>query len=475
MLMHKVFGAALALSRCRLLSMLIALLVLFGASAVPTSAVAQVAFTEVGPALLPDGTSYGMRVPQNWNGVVLNDLDYVGARNGARSQYFMSKGYAIAGIQRHPNRRYQLDPAGEVANLLTVLDIFEAQYGKPKRVISFGTSAGGQLGMAFAEAHPDRINGVVVGAATTPVWTSGVRFDTYFIAKQLLAPNDPLLGFLGLPDNSAPYVARWQQVFTQAAQTPAGRARLALAFTMAQWNTWGVGLPRPDPTDLTAFQNHIVALAARLHQPHVNTQFLFETQVGVWMGNDGADYARYWQNGDPAYKHAVRELYQAAGLDLDAEIEIVNSAPRAVTNKQAAAFWMAHPARTQRGNPLVPVFRMHTLGDPQVVISQMQVYNDQVKRNGKQPLYRDAYVEREGHVNFTVSEYAAAVEVMMQRLDSADAARKGGSKGNLDTGQWPDTSPEALNALAQMLRPGTESRFIQHHLRHFNGEWRLDY
>lgn len=295
-----------------------------------------------------------------------------------------------------------------------------------------------------------------------------MRYDTYFVLKALLDPNNPMLQFLGLPDDNSPYIEEWRRVFTEAAQTPQGRARLALAFTMTQWNMWGVGLPRPDPQDLDQFQNHIRELAIRLHQPHVNTQFLFETQVGVWIGNDGADYAKYWQNGDPLFKKAVRELYEAAGPDLDAEIQLVNAAPRTPTNRTAAAFWLSHNARTQRGTPQTPVFRFHTIGDPQVVVSQVQVYTDEVNRNGKTRLYRTAFVERQGHCSFTVAEAATAMEVMMRRLDTNKA------RFLHHTGYWPSTTPEDLNLLAASLNTGTQSAFIHYHLRKFNGEWRLD-
>jgi hypothetical protein len=235
-------------------------------------------------------------------------------------------------------------------------------------------------------------------------------------------------------------------------------------MVITQWNTWGVGLPRPDPRDVKAFEASIVEVARRVHQPHINTQFLFETQVGVWMGNDGADYQKYWDNADPGAKAAVAALYQAAGLDVNAEIAVVNTSPRVPVNKAAATFWYSHNARTQRGTPKIPVYRMHTIGDPQVVASQIQVYNDQIRRNRLTPLYRSGYVDREGHITFTVAEYAAAMEVMMRRLD---------------TGQWPDTSALSMNALAGALNAGTgaqaQARFIEFYYRRFNGEWRLDY
>jgi len=421
------------------------------------------AVTEIGPAPLgdPNATTYGIKVPDNWTGLLLIDLDYITGRNGARSLYWLNKGYALAGINRPPLRRTQYNPALEIENLLKVMDIFEARFGKPTRVIHWGTSAGGQLALAMAELHPNRIQGAVAGCATTPIWTSGVRFDTYQVLKSLLATSDdPLLGFLGLPNDSSVQTARWQELFTSAAGTPEGRARLALGFAIAQWNVWGQGLPRPDPKNLGDFEKHIREVALRLHQPHVNTQFIFETQVGVWMGNDGADYRKYWDNADPALKNAVRALYANAGLDLEAEVAKVNSLPRTATNRTNADFWLSHAARTQRGTPEVPVFRFHTLGDPQVVVSQVQVYNDQIRRNGRTPLYRTGYTASEGHCSFTVAESAAALEVMIRRLD---------------TGRWENTNAANLNKIAASLGTGTASNFVEHVLRKFSGEWRLDY
>jgi hypothetical protein len=271
-------------------------------------------------------------------------------------------------------------------------------------------------------------------------------------------------------------VEAWRQAFTAAAQTPQGRARLALAFTMTQWNTWGVGLPRPDPADLDAFENHLREIAVRLHQPHVNTQFIFETQVGVWIGNDGADYEEYWQNGDPQLRKAVRQLYERAGLDLHSDIRRVELSPRSPTNWEGTAFWLGHSARTQMGKPEMPVFRYHTIGDAQAPVSQVQAYTDWIRKNGKRDLYRTAFVEREGHCSFTVAEHAAAMEIMMRRLDSdAEARRHNGSRhGDNDRhrGEWDDTRPAALNALAASLGTGTASSFIEYRLREFNGVWR---
>src|SRR6266436_10322236 len=74
------------------------------AAVVSTAAVAQVTdctlltFSEQ-LGTLPDGTSYGLRKPSNWNGVLINDLDYLPSRDTPRNCYWLGQGYALSGTQ----------------------------------------------------------------------------------------------------------------------------------------------------------------------------------------------------------------------------------------------------------------------------------------------------------------------------------------------------------------------------------------
>ena len=66
------------------------------AALVSTVAVAQVTdctlltFTEQ-LGTLPDGTPYGLRKPIDWNGVLINDLDYLPNRDSQRNCYWLGK------------------------------------------------------------------------------------------------------------------------------------------------------------------------------------------------------------------------------------------------------------------------------------------------------------------------------------------------------------------------------------------------
>jgi len=422
----------------------------------PTSAHAQVSYQEVSGAL-PDGTLYLIRVPDNWNRVVISDLDYRSRANGPFYQALLEKGYGLSGTARRADRRDTWDAADDVARVQMVLSIFKSHFGEPDRVIAYGRSAGGGAAMNTAELHPDTTDGAVAICATTPYLTANQIFDFFSTLKALLGPDDDTLKIHDIPADASAIVARWRDVLEAARQTPEGRARIALAFTIAQYPAFGSpggeSLDQKNTKELeAAFSSTVMSLLSRLA-----TIYEFERVPGV-LANDGADYAEYFRNGDPMYKKAVRELYRNAGLDLERDIEQVNAAPRLPVDMAAAKEWLENPGRTPEGNPPVPLLRMHTTGDLTIPQEQVQVYTDQVKKNGKMPLYRTVTVDRGGHCTFTTGEELAAVEVMMSRLD---------------TGRWGDTSPSKMNELAASLDNTATPNFIHRQLRKFNGEWRL--
>lgn len=210
----------------------------------PDWATAQARYAEDG-GTLPDGTVYLMRVPPNWNRTLIRDLDYASGANHPRNEYLLRKGFALAGTRRHRLRTFQYDPAREIANLNSVLDRFEARFGKPARVIQYGCSGGGHVALAVAEDFSGRVDGAIATAAHTPVWPMNTYLDGWFTLKALLAPD---LVIVDLPMDqtygssghgvSGPISTAWRQAIDAAQQTPEGRARIALAFTIGQWPAW---------------------------------------------------------------------------------------------------------------------------------------------------------------------------------------------------------------------------------------------
>ena len=125
----------------------------------------------------------------------------------------------------------------------------------------------------------------------------------------------------------------------------------------------------------------------------------------------------------------------------------MNAAPRISADPEAVEYWSV-PGRTTKGDPKIPLLRMHEIGDPVVAVSPVQGYNDLVTANDKDELYGSAFAEAPTHCGFSIAETAVAVtlEIMMRRLDS---------------GRWEDTEPARLNELAMSMNvEGTVSRFI---------------
>lgn len=395
---------------------------------------------------LPDGTQYLMKVPANWNGTLIRDLDYASGANAPRWGALFANGYALAGTGRHRLRLYQYDPQREIANLNLVLDMFDTRFGRPKRVIQYGCSGGGAIGLFVAEDFSSRIDGVIASAAHIPVWQMNTFLDGWFVLKALVAPDLPIVN---LPIESAggqdhgtegSLPESWRRAIDAAQQTPEGRARIALAFAIGQWPAWAghrlTPQPRLDNVDeLQHSMYHTLFLNAENPggESRIRKEMAASGQQLSW--NTGIDYREFFENGNESFKRAVRQLYQTAGLNLDADLAKVNAFPRVAASPYALEWWN-QPGRTAKGMPKIPLLRMHEVGDQQVPLSLVEGYRDLVHANGKDDLYRLVVVNSPAHCSYSAAESMAAVETMMRRLD---------------TGTWESTAPDQMNARAKAL------------------------
>jgi len=433
---------------------------------------------------LPDGTEYVFRVPENWNGVLIRDLDFAsGLVNPERVDRFRdmaTRGYAIAGTARHRLRQWQYDPAREVANHDRLLDLFEATYEPPKRVLQYGCSGGGHLALAISEDFPERVDGVVALAAHVPVWLMNTFLDGWFVLKVLLTEYyvGAGLGRAGdlviaeLPNDGSAHLTghgmegkipkAWRKTFACAQVDGLGRARIALAFALAQWGAWVADdTPQPALDDAEALQEAMYHSALRLAQsPGGEARIMFENaaQGQQLSWNTEVNYSAFLEAANPALREAVEALYDKAGGDLADDLERLAKTPRVWASPHALNYWAA-PGRNTIGRPKIPVMRLHMVGDYQIPYTLMLGYVDEVQKNGCEELVRTALVRSTGHCNFTTAESAVAIETMLARLE---------------TGNWPDTSPEALNARAKALDAGDSARFMEmdgYKVPRFNRTW----
>lgn len=394
---------------------------------------------------LPDGTPFLIRVPDDWNGTVLIDHDH--AAGGDRQPHWdwlYAQGYAGAGTTRNV---VGFDMRRAMTNQNLTLDIFEESFGEPDRVIAAGRSGGGQAAALMAQHHPDRIDGAVpmCGSLSGFIGVLNVnQLDTTFALKALLEAEDRL-PVVDLPTDAQASVALWLDTLSAAQATPEGRARIALGAVIGQLPAWSASAqPEPDPADVDAVQEglYLAVTDGGVIRRAMGRHEIEAISGGNPTWNIGVDYREIFELADPAMRSAVEELYARAGLDLDADLDAINDAPRVVPDLDAVEHF--HDGHSYDGLLEVPVFVMSNIGDPSTTITMVEAYERKVAAEGRQHLLRTSYVRSAGHCNFTGAEMATAIDVLTERLD---------------TGEWPDTSPEALTARAASLGID-DSRFI---------------
>lgn len=400
---------------------------------------------------LADGTPYRIDVPEKWNGVVLIGLDYAGrdpnaeGDAGATSRALLARGYAMAGTTRTITG-WAIHRAA--ANAIQTLDIFEAKHGKPKHAVAFGASQGGHAAAVGVQAYPARWHGAVVQcgstAGTVALWQG--KFDGLFVARTLLAPGSGLPVIQIPKDFKTSVLPAWRAMFQAAQQTPQGRARIALAAVIAQLPEWPDStIPPPNAGDLAARQHGLYASITgpgRVLDQAMSSRLQIETLSGGNItSNVGVDYAQLLREADR--DSLVSSLYQAAGLDLKADLETLVRAPRVAADPKALAYVASG---IFDGNLAVPVLTQSGIGDPISPVSAQQSYEETVKARGRESMLRQVYTASAGHCGFTPSESVAVVETLVRRLD---------------TGSWGGTNADAMNRVAAETGLG-KSRFIDY-------------
>jgi len=391
--------------------------------------------------------AYEIDVPVAWNGTLfLYSHGYVapGSANPASAapdravgQWLLDRGYALAGSS-YSSTGWAIDDA--LRDQVALLDRFAQVVGRPARVIAVGASLGGIITAGLVQAYPDRfaaaipICGVLAGGVAA--WNTGL--DGAYAFKTLLAPASSLQVVHITSPAANLQLAR--DLIAQALQTPAGQARIALMAALSDLPGWFLpSSPAPAPTDYPA-----MAAAQAQWESRIDFGFAFSNRAelesragGNPSWNVGVDYRR--QLAVSADRAEVVALYQAAGLNLDADLRALNAGATIKPDPQAVAYLDRNVSFD--GELSVPVLTMHTTADGLVVPQDETAYADVVRTAGKQDLLRQVFVQRAGHCAFTPAEVITLINAML---------------GRLDTGHWDDAAltPAALNASALALGPG---------------------
>jgi hypothetical protein len=139
----------------------------------------------------------------------------------------------------------------------------------------------------------------------------------------------------------------------------------------------------------------------------------------------GVDYAKLLHKSDQ--RKQVEQMYGVADLDLRADLETLTDNAD-IAPDDAGLEWMLRTS-TPTGELQVPLLATHTLVDLLAPVEYQEEYAETVRQAGSNSLFRQAFVDREGHCNFTVAENIASIESMDQRLE---------------TGSWGDVAKTSV-------------------------------
>jgi pimeloyl-ACP methyl ester carboxylesterase len=394
---------------------------------------------------LADGATFLIEVPANWNGTLfLYSHGYVvpGSSNPAQdvgdpvTRFFMlSNGFALAGSS-YAMTGWAIHEA--LLDQIAILDLFKLIVGHPKRTIAWGHSLGGIITAGLIQRHPGRFDaalpmcGVLAGGVAT--WNTAL--DSEFAFKTLLAPGTGLQ--LVNIANPGANLDLAEVMLAEAQATPQGRARIALAGALGNLPGWFAPLsPEPAPTDFAGQE-----MNQFLWQQQVDLPFAFGFRAelearaqGNVSWNTGVDYRK--QLNRSIGRDQVRALYEQAGLDLDADLKTLNETARISADPEAVHYLERNIIFDGRIH--IPVLTLHTKGDGLVVVQNESAYKKVVDEAGNEEFLRRAFVDRAGHCAFTPGETIAAVQKLINRLD---------------TGRWHDVDAGDLNSAAAALGPG---------------------
>jgi pimeloyl-ACP methyl ester carboxylesterase len=393
---------------------------------------------------LPDRATYLIEVPANWNGILfLYSHGYVvpGSKNPAMdvgdpaTRFFMlASGFALAGSS-YATTGWALQQA--LPDQIAVLDIFTQAVGKPTRTIAWGHSLGGMITAGLIQRYPDRFDAALpmCGVLSGGIATWNTALDSAFAFKTLLGPGSGLQ-LVNITDPVA-NLNLAEGILAAAAGTAQGRARLSLVAALGDTPGWFTPLsPEPAPTDFADQQMNQFLWAANVDFPFA---FAFRAELefraeGNPSWNTGVDYRRQFEHSADAAE--VRTLYAQAGLDLDADLKMLNETARFSADPHAAAYLEENI--TYNGEIHIPVLTLHTTGDGLVVVENERAYRQVVREKRNERFLRQTFVSRAGHCAFTPAETITAVQSLLSRLD---------------TGRWGPLDVMDLNNNAEGLGP----------------------
>jgi hypothetical protein len=401
--------------------------------------------------VLTDGASWVADVPQNFNGTIIlyshgfGPLVAADSPSSETGSDLLAQGYALVGSSYSGTSGWAMASAAN--DQFASLAALEHIIGAPKRVIAWGTSMGGLVSAEEAQNSRGQLAGVLTtcGLVAGALNLNNYQLDGEYALSHLLAPQENIQLVRYAEPTSANVAAnQLSTVASNAQNTAAGRARVALAAALLNEPTWATGGTPPARTDYDAQEAQQASLLSGLFGFIVPGRYQIEQAAG---GNSsftrGVDYTTIMS--ESSYLPEVRALYQEAGLDLDADLATLTHDANIDADPPA----IATLGRTSMvtGQLSVPELDIHTVADQLVPVQQENWYGQQVHQADDTAAFRQAYVQATGHCNFTPAETITAMHALEHRLD---------------TGRWADVAtPDSLNAAVNASGLGSAAPYVQ--------------
>ena len=383
---------------------------------------------------LADGTSYRVSKPENWNEVLVLDLDGAMPARGFAS-WLLDHDYARGGTTR-VECGYNFPNC--VDNLAEVRRLFTEQFGAPKWTIVTGGSRGAFVARLALERHPELFDAAMsfAGGGAGSIATMNSKLDAVWTLKTLVNPASSLrlVNITNVEEENAALSA----LLEEALATPQGRARLSLAAAFEQFALWvNPNAPEPDATD---YEAQIDQIASRFvfANPAIVREGMERVAGGNICWNNGVDYRRLLELS--GRKEMVTALYRKANLDLESDLAALERSER--ISADSAALGRAEPLMTYTGRIFGPIIVVDN-DDPVDGAPLKLAYVETLNRAGTQDLLRLCWVRAAGHGGQTDIERIAGFVTLINRIEK---------------GKWGDTSPAAMNTLAEKVANETSMK-----------------
>jgi len=380
--------------------------------AAPTAGAPQEGADRSASGSLADGAEWRATVPANWNGTLLVwGHGYSSAKPAAEdapANYrgeLLRRGYALAGSS-YAAAGWALDTAPR--DQLDTIAAFTAKFGKPRHVIAWGASMGALVTTAMIERPHNGLDGGIAlcGSIGGAVGMMNMALDGAYAFRTLLAPDSDIR--LTEIDDDRANEGRVASVLAAAQATPQGRARVALAGVLAGIPGWTTGT-RPADTDYVGQQANIAkSFVFGVFLPRSDQE---RRAGGNFSWNTNVDYRR--QLALSGRSAMVRALYEAAGLNLQADLARLNAGKRIAAEPRAIAWMTAN--YTPNARPLAPLLAVQNIGDGMTSPSLQRAYVEAAARNAPNKV-RALYVAGSGHCTFDAATVVDAVAMIEARI-----------------------------------------------------------